>query len=106
MWINSCRRIEDEKSKFGFREYLTKEVALEMELYGGDFKDYLFIYFLERGEGREKEKERNINVWLPLTHPQPGTRPATQACALTGNRNSNPLVLRSALHPLSHTSHG
>ena len=22
----------------------------------------LFIYFLERGEGREKEKERNINV--------------------------------------------
>ena len=43
MWINSCRRIEDEKSKFGFREYLTKEVALEMELYGGDFKDSLFI---------------------------------------------------------------
>ena len=28
---------------------------------------YLFIYlFLERGERREKERERNINVWLPL----------------------------------------
>ena len=29
----------------------------------------LFIYFLEREEGREKERERNINVWLPLTCP-------------------------------------
>ena len=26
-----------------------------------------FIYlFLERGEGKEKERERNIHVWLPL----------------------------------------
>ena len=26
-----------------------------------------FIYlFLEQGEGREKERERSINVWLPL----------------------------------------
>ena len=31
---------------------------------------------------REKEKERNINH-LPLTHPQLGTWPATQACVLT-----------------------
>ena len=29
-----------------------------------------FIYlFIHRGEGRKKERERNINVWLPLTHP-------------------------------------
>ena len=27
----------------------------------------LCIYFLDRGEGREKEEERNINMWLPLT---------------------------------------
>ena len=47
---------------------------------------YLFIYlFLERGEGREKERERNISVWLPLTHPILGTWPATQACAPTEN---------------------
>ena len=32
---------------------------------------YLFI--LDRGEGREKDKERNINVWLPLVHPLLGT---------------------------------
>ena len=50
----------------------------------------LGIYlFLERGEGREKEREtlmyeRYINQ-LPLTLPQLGTRPTTQACALTGN---------------------
>ena len=32
-----------------------------------------FIYlFLERGERREKEKERNISVWLPLKMPPTG----------------------------------
>ena len=40
---------------------------------------------LERGDGREKESERNINVWLPLTCPLLGTWSVTQACALTGN---------------------
>ena len=34
-----------------------------------------------------------------------GTRPATQACALTGNQTRNPLVCRPALNALSHTSH-
>ena len=43
-------------------------------------------------------------LWLPLTHPQPGTWPATQACALTGNRTSDLSVFRPALNPLSHTS--
>ena len=31
-----------------------------------------FTYFFRR-EGREKDWERNINVWLPLMHPLPGT---------------------------------
>ena len=31
---------------------------------------------------------------------------ATQACVLTGNRTSNPLVRRLALSSLSHTSQG
>ena len=43
-----------------------------------------FYLFLE-GEGREKQRERNINVWLPLERPLLGTWPATQACAQTGN---------------------
>ena len=37
---------------------------------------YLFIYkdfiYFQRGEGREKEKARNINLWLPLAHPHWG----------------------------------
>ena len=77
------------------------------------FKIYLCIFllkrfylFLERGEGREEEKERNLNVWLLLTHPQPGTRPTTQACVLTRNQTHDPLVHRLALNPLSHTNQG
>ena len=49
------------------------------------FLKILFILYLDRGEGREKERERNINVWLPLARPLWGTWPTTQACALTGN---------------------
>ena len=41
------------------------------------------------------------------TRPSPtGTRPATQACDLTGNRTGYPLVYSLALNPLSHTSQG
>ena len=62
----------------------------------------IFYLFLER----EKEGERSINVWLPLTHPQLGAWPTTQARALTGNRTSDPLVRWLALSPLSRTSQG
>ena len=78
-----------------------------------------FSLFLERGEGRKKERERSNNAWLPLTcfpqwgpGPQPrhvpwlGIKPTAQACALTGNWTGNPLVYRPALNPLSHTSQG
>ena len=61
---------------------------------------------MERGEERKKERERSINVWLPLTHPLLGTWPTTQACALTGNQTSDPSVHRPVLNPLSHTSQG
>ena len=58
-------------------------------------------------EGKEKERERNINVWLPLSHaPHLGPGPATQAGALTGNRTRDPLFRRPMLNPLSHTSQG
>ena len=50
---------------------------------------FLFLMFylliLERREGRDKERERNIIVWLPLMCPLLGTWPTTQACSLTGN---------------------
>ena len=66
---------------------------------------YLFIYF-QRGEGKEKERQRNINVWLPPDCPPLGAWPATQSCTLTGNQTSNPLVHRPVLNPLNHTSQG
>ena len=66
------------------------------------FLDFIYL-FLERGAGREKERERHINVWLPLMHPLLGTWPVTQACAPTGTQTSD-LVLRLSLIPLSYTA--
>ena len=60
--------------------------------------------FLDRGEGREKERERNINVLLPLRRPLVGVWPATQACALDWEANPQPFGLQAVLNPLSHTS--
>ena len=56
------------------------------------FKEDFIYLFLERRQGKGKERERNINVWLPLMCPPLNTWPATQACALTGNQTSDPLV--------------
>ena len=70
---------------------------------------YTHIYTFnisDRREGREKERERNINVWLSLARPLLGTWPSTQACALTGNWTSALLVHRPMLNPLSHISQG
>ena len=87
------------------KQQIDVSLSLPLPLKSIFLKNYLFI-FLERGERREKEKVRNINVWLPLAHPPPETWPTTQACALTGNRTSDPLVCRLALNPLSYTSQG
>ena len=73
------------------------------------FLKILFIHFQgERGRGRE----RNIDVRSvrekhksAVSHMHPnGDRTATQACAPTGNRTSNPSVWRMMPNPLSHTS--
>ena len=74
------------------------------------FLNILFIIFREGREGRREGErgressmcERYINQ-LSLTHPQLGMGPATQACALTGNRTADLSVHRLALSPLSHT---
>ena len=77
---------------------------------GGFFFKILFI-FRERGKEGEREGEKHQTCeryidQLPLTRFQLGTWPATQACALTGNQTGNPLVHRTALNPLNHTSQG
>ena len=45
------------------------------------FKDFIYL-FLERGEGRKGERERERNIdWLPLVCTLTGTKSATQARA-------------------------
>ena len=67
------------------------------------FKRFYLFIFRERGrEGERGEK----HMWLPLMRPQLGIWPATQACALTGNKTSDPVVSRPMLNPLSYTSQG
>ena len=68
------------------------------------FWDFIYL-FSEREEGRERGRDRNIN-WLPLTRPQLGTWPATQACALTGIYPVTFWFSGQGLNPLSHTGQG
>ena len=63
---------------------------------------FIFHLFIFRATGEEGEREGNTCVWLPLVRPLLG--PATQACALTGNRTSHPLVRRPVLSPRSRPS--
>ena len=58
------------------------------------FKRFYLFTFYRQGKGRKKREretsmcKRYING-LPLTHPQLGTWPTTQAYALTGNQTGN-----------------
>ena len=70
------------------------------------FLKYFIYLFLER-EGREKERERKINVRETsiscLSYVlQLGTKPTTQACALTRNRTCDLLFCRTKPNQLSH----
>ena len=74
------------------------------------FKDFIDL-FLERREGREKERERNIDVQeihhsVASCTPLTGNLARTQACALTGNQTGNTSVCRPVLSPLKDTSQG
>ena len=65
----------------------------------------LFIFREGKG-GRKRGRETSMCGCLSRPPPLLGTWAITQACALTGNRTSNPLVRRLTLNPLSHTSQG
>ena len=54
---------------------------------------YLFIY--KEREGRKKERERNVNVWLPLTCSPLGTWPTTQGMCPDWESNQWPFGLQT-----------
>ena len=54
------------------------------------FLKKFFKDFILRERGKERERERNTNVWLPITRPPLQTWPATQACALDWESNQRP----------------
>ena len=63
------------------------------------FIDFLIkLLFIFRGEGREEERERNIDQ-LPLVRPQ-------LACAWTGSQTVVLSFCRPVLDLLGHTSQG
>ena len=51
------------------------------------FLDFIYL-FLDRVEGREKD--RSINMWLPLMRPLLGTWPATQGMCPDWESNRGP----------------
>ena len=72
-------------------------------------KDFIYL-FLEREEWREMERERNV-MWdrtmgCLLYAPWLGPEPATQACALTGNRARDLLLGGMMPNQLSHAGQG
>ena len=59
-------------------------IIITLTLYSKFLKEFIYL-ILEKGEGREKKIERNVDVQgyidlLPLAHPHLGTWTATQAC--------------------------
>ena len=55
--------------------------------------------WLERGDRREKMRERNMlwegkSSWLPLVYAPTGNEPATRVCALIGNQTGNLSICR------------
>ena len=59
-----------------YMEHLCKKMWVWKQFILVFFKDFIYL-FTERQEGKEKEKDRNIGVWLSLACTLPGTWPAT-----------------------------
>ena len=78
------------------------------------FKKKYFIYlsFLERGEGRKKEREktlmgdRNIDWLLSYTRPDQGRNPQPGYSVLTGNQTSELLLYGMTPNQLNYTGQG
>ena len=79
-----------------FKNFFNKEVSMK-KWCAKLFKIFYLCIFRERERG--EERERNINVWLPLDCPLLGTWPTIQACALTENWTSDSLLCSQLTEP-------
>ena len=94
-----CQDYSNPKKLLSLR---TKVLCLRFLSFFFFFK-ILFLYFYrEQKARRQRGRETSMCERLVASLRQP--RPATQACALTGNRTGDLSVHRSAVNPLSHTS--
>ena len=69
------------------------------------FEKILFIY-LERGERKNKERERNINVWFPLTCPPTADQACNAGMCPDWEWNRQPFGLLARAQSTESTSQG
>ena len=63
------------------------------------FKDFYLFIFRQRGREGEREREKHPRV-VASCAPPTGDLATTLACALIGNRTSDPLIRKPALNHL------
>ena len=78
-------------------DLLVKRPALNPLSHTSQGKDFYFFLFREGKGGRKRRRRTSMCM-------QPGTWPATQACALNGNQTCKLLARSPDLSPLSHCS--
>ena len=87
---------------------LKSTTSCDGPLYKKKIQDFIYL-ISERGEGREKERERNINVqekhWSVASHiPTTGSPSHNPGMYPTGNRTGDLSICRMMHNPLSHNS--
>ena len=70
------------------------------------FKKYFIYLFLDRGEEREKERERHKNMWLPLTCPTLGNLARNPGMCPDWESNQQLFGSQAGTQPPSNTSQG
>ena len=80
-------------------------VVTEVHIIGCLFFLRFYLFILDRGEGKEKKRKSNINVWLPLTAPYWGPdQICNPSMCPDWGVNQQPFGSQAAADPLSHTN--
>ena len=78
---------------------------LKMNPFNIYFEDFIYL-FLERGERREKERERNTSLLVASHVPPPQDLACNPGTCPDWESTSDLSVCRPALNPVSHTRQG